>query len=984
MSISTLGLSVGIGNEINQQVAQAQLAPLEINLLSQVGTGNRRRRKVVLETPIPSIPSTTPTIQLTTPTISLTTASTCEANQQQFPQLSIPKSISQSQTLEDILIKPTAEQRRQIINLSKKEEDELPIFSPEQILIVTWSSEDIIKEGVAEINSRESVNDIGTVNDPRMGVSSRSLCSTCNLDNANCPGHFGYIKLNTPIINPMMYRFVARVANCICNSCGGLLVTKSQLKELGILNCTDLDIRLKLIEAASKNKLCSRREAPSPSPSTLTVGEIRACTPNPIYKSNSLKLKRQLIYTLPGDNTKTERVRTIDDLIKIFSSISIEDAEVLGFSNGNHPLKWIMTAIPVIPPCIRTASFREGITGPSLLEELYKDIIRVNSLYATEKPEKRDNVRRDLINLVEALIDNSDSKYGRGKMAFKGIKMVIQGKKGLVRGSAMGKRVNYAGRTVAGPDPSLKFGQIGVPSQWAPILTVKVTVTNFNQLALQKLWDAGKVVRIEFKGSHDQTKLVNENMKKNYQLKVGDRLHRWLTSGDYVLAGRQPTIHKASMMGFEVVLKEQYTLTYPLPISTPFNLDFDGDETTIHVPQDEESMAEVRSLINVKQCITNSESNRPMIGLVMDTLTGSYLLTQKDPNIDLDIWNDCMTLITSPDDLPSLNERLRKHKVRPFSGRALFSAVLPYDFYYSKDDVLITNGVLIQGVLKKTYLGTKAGSIIQELWKRYGRERTATFITDATWVIDRWLTNYGFSIGLTDCFPSDPKFRQIAEEEITRARMLISQMGVKLTDPIEAERQERHIVAELNKARETSMKRAAELLPEGNALSIMVASEAKGAKFNIGQITTMLGQQFFGGERMKPTLSGGTRCLPYFEEDDMLPEARGFCTSSFTSELGPAESFFHQFASRQGLMDTALKTAVTGYTYRRFVKAMEDLVVETDGSVRNPAGQIVQFTYGDDGFDAGELQFVKFEEEDIPFFINLNQVVGQINSKYGY
>ena len=40
-------------------------------------------------------------------------------------------------------------------------------------------------------------------------------------------------------------------------------------------------------------------------------------------------------------------------------------------------------------------------------------------------------------------------------------------------------------------------------------------------------------------------------------------------------------------------------------------------------------------------------------------------------------------------------------------------------------------------------------------------------------------------------------------------------------------------------------------------------------------------------------------------------------------------------AGREGLIDTAVKTADTGYMQRKLIKVMEDLVVEYDFTVRN-------------------------------------------------
>lgn len=63
------------------------------------------------------------------------------------------------------------------------------------------------------------------------------------------------------------------------------------------------------------------------------------------------------------------------------------------------------------------------------------------------------------------------------------------------------------------------------------------------------------------------------------------------------------------------------------------------------------------------------------------------------------------------------------------------------------------------------------------------------------------------------------------------------------------------------------------------------------------------------------------------------------------------EFFFHTMGGREGLVDTAVKTADTGYMQRRLMKALENLSVQYDDTVRDSAAGIVQFVYGDDGLD---------------------------------
>ncbi|OXB70112.1 UNVERIFIED_CONTAM: hypothetical protein H355_005184, partial [Colinus virginianus] len=87
-----------------------------------------------------------------------------------------------------------------------------------------------------------------------------------------------------------------------------------------------------------------------------------------------------------------------------------------------------------------------------------------------------------------------------------------------------------------------------------------------------------------------------------------------------------------------------------------------------------------------------------------------------------------------------------------------------------------------------------------------------------------------------------------------------------------------------------------------------------------------------------------------------LPAAKGFVANSFYSGLTPTEFFFHTMAGREGLVDTAVKTAETGYMQRRLVKSLEDLCSQYDLTVRSSTGDIIQFIYGGDGLDPAAME----------------------------
>lgn len=87
------------------------------------------------------------------------------------------------------------------------------------------------------------------------------------------------------------------------------------------------------------------------------------------------------------------------------------------------------------------------------------------------------------------------------------------------------------------------------------------------------------------------------------------------------------------------------------------------------------------------------------------------------------------------------------------------------------------------------------------------------------------------------------------------------------------------------------------------------------------------------------------RSLPHFVRGDKAPAGKGFVANSFFSGLTPTEFFFHTMAGREGLVDTAVKTAETGYMSRRLMKALEDLFVHYDGTVRAGSPAVADLLY---------------------------------------
>jgi DNA-directed RNA polymerase II subunit RPB1 len=192
--------------------------------------------------------------------------------------------------------------------------------------------------------------------------------------------------------------------------------------------------------------------------------------------------------------------------------------------------------------------------------------------------ENRISKYNELINAISHFIDNTDGQFHQGqRREFLSIKQRMQGKDGIIRQNSMGKRANFSARTVISPDPSLKFTQIRIPEVMAPFLTRPVKITEFNRERLTELLRMGQVsVLTQIAGPKaGQLQRVNDWLKSKYVPQIGDTLERWLQNGDYILANRQPTLHKQSMVGYEVVLGKPLSIGLHLSVTSQHNADFD-------------------------------------------------------------------------------------------------------------------------------------------------------------------------------------------------------------------------------------------------------------------------------------------------------------------------------------------------------------------------------------------------------------------------
>ena len=880
----------------------------------------------------------------------------------------------------------TKKERDEILIETAKRQAELPLLTIVRSAISLYSWEDMQRIAGPIKVTNLNLQGNGSVNDPRMGVVSLNVaCQYCS--QIDCPGHFGLIEFRGPIYNPAFIRETVSVLTCVCNDCGGLLITEDVMRQQGFMRLS-YDKRLAAMEAYCKQDLVCLRQKPQ-----IAGGALVPCAKNPTFVTTDIKEKGEITYKVPQQGNKRAtkedptHIMPIETVINILDRISEEDARLLGFPQGSHPRNVIMRGILVPPVIARPPVYEGGAIHHDQLTHMYITIMRKVIDHGTGKP----GALLELYTAVKQLIFKTEGKK-MGMREFLSIVERIQGKSALLRGLLMGKRNNHCGRTVAGPDPSLRFGQIRIPESWAPVLTKKVTVTNFNIHNLTALLEAGHIIHITSKRT-GLRKFYDPRFR--YRLQPGDVVERWLQNGDRVVINRQPTLHRQSMMAYEVVLGYQWTIGLHLSYTPPMNCDFDGDENNAWNPQDFEVEAEVDILLNVKNNIMSAEQNRPIMGLVMNSVSGAYLLSKSDTRIDDDLFAELLTLITNQDILRTLYQRLVKYGVHPRSGQAIFSAMLPDDFYYNQKGVLILEGVLVSGRLKKSHVGASHRSIVQELWKRYGPQRTADFLTDAPWVINKWLIERGFSVGLLDCInlaideqtgEEYDKNKRVLEQELAKIYVQLEALGGKLDDPVEETFRQRQINNLVNIASGIGLRLAKEVLSGDNSIGVMTDQGAgtKGGIANVGQMFGAVGQQNYRGERLPAKLTGGTRLLPTYDMNDNNPEAHAFLPVSFFTGLSPEGLFFLQAGGREGLLDTALKTAETGAMQHRMIKAFENIIIGYDGSIRNTIGTMFAPMYNS-GYDIAEMIAVEDKAKpDFSSFIDLMSTIAELNVERGW
>eukprot|EP01099_Mayorella_cantabrigiensis_P007469 TRINITY_DN662_c0_g2_i1.p1 TRINITY_DN662_c0_g2~~TRINITY_DN662_c0_g2_i1.p1 ORF type:complete len:740 (-),score=154.89 TRINITY_DN662_c0_g2_i1:366-2585(-) len=526
----------------------------------------------------------------------------------------------------------------------------------------------------------------------------------------------------------------------------------------------------------------------------------------------------------------------------------------------------------------------------------------------------------------------------------------LEGREGLIRDLFV-KRVNFSARTVVTPDPALSIDEIGVPFRIAAHMTYPEIVNRFNIKRLQEL--VHKIDQNEHsitikKNSH--THQLNSssfsNNLSNVFLEPGDIVERPMQEGDLVVMSHQDT-RRSQIRCHKVRLFPGSAFRLSPSLTSSYNVSF-GDEMNLHFPQSLATHSETSELLLASQI------GCP-IGFDQEVRFGSKLLAWRDTFLEKNVLMNLLLFVDTWDGRLPIPAVL---KPRPlWTGKQIFSLVLPrvnliVSFNSSSiicpndSNLRIDQGELLTGWPFPIILGPTQRGLVHAIRRIHGDEEMKSFIDQWTMVVNSWLLQQGFTFGFEEVRIDESTAQEI-ETLVTWLKGTVNDLDHRsLVRGLPKEVFERELRSIFETGASNAQTKVHDFFPEINQ------------EFHLVEMSCFLGQQFIQGERIP--FGFQERTLPHFTKLEGTM-SRGFIESSYLSGLKPAEFFWEAMSSRSKMVRNTVNTFEMRVIQKRLIKAMQDLQVCYDSTVRNSRGDVIQFIYGEDGLDEKKTEFQKLE-----------------------
>uniref|UniRef100_A0A7N8YN88 DNA-directed RNA polymerase subunit n=1 Tax=Mastacembelus armatus TaxID=205130 RepID=A0A7N8YN88_9TELE len=428
-------------------------------------------------------------------------------------------------------------------------------------------------------------------------------------------------------------------------------------------------------------------------------------------------------------------------------------------------------------------SFLSSIPGQTLTDKLYNIWVRLQTH-------------------VNIVFDSDMDKMMTEK--YPGIRQILEKKEGLFRKHMMGKRVDYAARSVICPDMYIGTNEIGIPMVFATKLTYPQPVTPWNVKELRQAVLNGPNVHpgasmvinedgrrtILSAASLAQREAVAKQLltpcpgPHKMPMKI---VNRHIKNGDVLLLNRQPTLHRPSIQAHCArILPGEKVLRLHYANCKAYNADFDGDEMNAHFPQSELGRAEAYTLVSTDQQYLVPKDGKPLAGLIQDHMVSGTRMTIRGCFFTRDQYTELVYrgLTDKPGRVKLLPPAILKPQ-QLWTGKQVVSTLLlnvipqnavPLNLVskskipskawiqvppraapgYRPDSmcdsqVVIRQGELLVGVLDKAHYGSSAYGLVHCCYELYGGETSGKLLSCLARLFTAYLQLYrGFTLGVED------------------------------------------------------------------------------------------------------------------------------------------------------------------------------------------------------------------------------------------
>ncbi len=610
--------------------------------------------------------------------------------------------------------------------------------------------------------------------------------------------------------------------------------------------------------------------------------------------------------------------------------------------SGNRPEWMILEVLPVIPPDLRPmVQLDGGRFATSDLNDLYRRIInrnnRLKRLLELGAPEIIvRNEKRMLQEAVDSLIDNGRRGRpvtGPGNRALKSLSDMLKGKQGRFRQNLLGKRVDYSGRSVIVVGPELKLYQCGLPKEMA--------IELFKPFVMKELVSRGLAHNIK----------NAKRMVEKTRPEVWDVLE-YVIKDHPVMLNRAPTLHRLGIQAFEPVLIEGRAIKLHPLVCTAFNADFDGDQMAVHLPLTPEAQAEARYLMLSANNLLKPQDGKPVAVPTQDMILGAYYLTIEEDGVKGEgmIFKDKdEAMMAYQDGAISIHAKI---KVRMFKeidgemkskiidttiGKIIYNEVIPQDLGFV-DRSNPENAFDLEvnfPVTKKTVKG-----IVSNCIKVHGISRSAELLDDIKSLGYKYSTKGAITVAISDVIiPAEKKEILAASEE--KVDQITKQYKRGL---ISNEERYNSVIKVWDKATNDITDKMIANFDDKNPIYMMATSGARGDMKQIRQLAGMRG--------LMADTAGRTVEIPI--------------RSCFREGMDVLEYFVSAHGARKGLVDTALRTADSGYLTRRLVDVSQEIIVREEDCGTDDGMWVTDIKNGNEMIEGLEERLAgRYAAEDI-------------------